>query len=420
MEYSRPTSGFERRVVITGIGIVSPVGITTAESWKNLTAGVSGIDVITQFDAAGYDCRIAGEVKNFNPDHVIPKKELKKMDRFIQLAMVAGDEALKDSGFVINDINRKNVGCFIGVGMGGLPAIEAQHGTLVERGPGRVSPFFIPMVIANMAAGYFSIQFKLQGPSYCNTSACASGAHALGEAASYIRRGLADVMIAGGSESTVTPTAIAGFGNMRALSCRNDQPKAASRPFDQNRDGFVLSEGSAILVLESLESATKRGAKIYAEVTGYGCSSDGYHMTSPAPEHEGAQRSMLAALKDARINIDQIQYVNAHGTSTPIGDELESTAIKIVFGDHSKKMMVSSTKSMTGHLLGAAGALESAICALAVKNGVVPPTINLENPSPGCDLDYVPLVARDAKLSHVVNNSFGFGGTNATLVFSKI
>lgn len=420
MDYTRPTSGFERRVVITGIGIVSPVGLTTSESWKNLTAGVSGIDLITHFDAAGYDCRIAGEVKNFNPDHVIPKKELKKMDRFIQLAMVAGDEAIKDSGFVINDINRKNVGCFIGVGMGGLPGIEAQHGTLVERGPSRVSPFFIPMVIANMAAGYFSIQFKLQGPSYCNTSACASGAHALGEAAAYIRRGLADVMIAGGSESTVTPTAIAGFGNMRALSCRNDQPKAASRPFDQNRDGFVLSEGSAIMVLESLESATKRGAKIYAEVTGYGCSSDGYHMTSPAPEHEGAQRSMHAALKDARLNTDQIQYVNAHGTSTPIGDELESTAIKIVFGDHSKKMMVSSTKSMTGHLLGAAGALESAICALAIKNGVVPPTINLENPSPGCDLDYVPLVARDAKLNHVVNNSFGFGGTNATLVLSKV
>lgn len=420
MEFTRPTSGFERRVVITGIGITSPVGLTMPESWKNLVAGVSGIDNITFFDTTAFDCKIAGEVKNFSPDAVIPKKEIKKMDRFIQLAMVAGAEALKDSGYEINDINRKQVGCFIGVGIGGLPMIASQHTTLMERGPGRISPFFIPMVIANMAAGYFSIQFGTQGPSYCTTSACSSGSHAIGEAASYIRRGLADVMIAGGAESSVTPMAIAGFENMKALSTRNDNPKQASRPFDQDRDGFVLSEGSAILILETLENATKRGAKIYAEITGYGASSDGYHMTSPAPEHEGAQRSMKAALLDARINTHQVQYVNAHGTSTPIGDELESIAVKHVFGDHAKKMMVSSTKSMTGHLLGAAGALETAICALALKNQIVPPTINLENPSPGCDLDYVPISARDAKLEHVLNNSFGFGGTNSTLLISKI
>lgn len=420
MELTRPTSGFERRVVITGIGIVSPVGLSTQETWENVSQGVSGISNITLFDTNNHACTIAGEVKNFNPESVVPKKEIKKMDRFAQLAMVAGDEALKDSGFLINDLNRTQVGCFIGAGMGGLPGIEAQHSILLDRGPNRVSPFFIPMVIANMASGYFTIQHGIQGPSYCNTSACASGAHAIGEAVSYIRKGLADVMIAGGAESTVSPLAIAGFSNMRALSCRNDQPTMASRPFDRDRDGFVLSEGAAVLVLESLEGALQRGARIYAEVSGFGCSSDGYHMTSPAPEHDGARRSMLAALKDARISPEQVEYINAHGTSTPIGDELESIAIKNVFKDHSKKVMVSSTKSMTGHLLGAAGALETAFCALSLHTKIVPPTINLENPSDGCDLDYVPLVAREVALNHVVNNSFGFGGTNATLVLSRI
>src|SRR5690606_13805538 len=341
-------------------------------------------------------------------------------DRFIQLTMVAGQDALKDSGFTINDQNKAKVGCFIGVGIGGLPAIETQHSILKDRGHSRVSPFFIPMVIANMAAGYLSMRVGAQGSCYCITSACSSGAHAIGEAVRYIRSGFADMMIAGGAESAVVPMAIAGFENMKALSTRNDEPKRASRPFDQDRDGFVLGEGAAILILESYESAAKRGAKIYAEISGYGLSSDAYHITSPAPEHIGAQDAMRAALLDARLNPEEIQYINAHGTSTPVGDGLETTAIKHVFKDHAKKLMVSSTKSMTGHLLGAAGAIESAFCALAVHDQVAPPTINLQNPSPDCDLDYVPKNARNTKITHVINNSFGFGGTNASIVFSKI
>ncbi len=420
VNYTRSTPSTERRVVVTGIGLVCPTGNTTRESWKNILEGVSGIDRITQFDASTYDCQIAGEVKNFQTDNYIEKKEVKKMDRFIQLTMVAGQDALKDSGFEINDLNRKKVGCFIGVGIGGLPAIEAQHSNLLEKGHGRVSPFYIPMVIANMAAGYLSMRVGAQGPSYCITSACSSGAHAIGEAVRYVRSGFADMMIAGGAESAVVPTAIAGFENMKALSTRNDEPTKASRPFDQDRDGFILSEGSAVLILESYEAAVKRGARIYAEISGYGLSSDAYHITSPAPEHRGAQDSMRAALTDARLNPEDIQYVNAHGTSTPVGDGLETLAIKHVFKDHAKKIMVSSTKSMTGHLLGAAGALESAFCALAVHDQVAPPTINLENPSPDCDLDYVPKTARNTKINHVINNSFGFGGTNASVVFSKV
>jgi 3-oxoacyl-[acyl-carrier-protein] synthase II len=419
-DFTRSTSSTERRVVVTGIGILCPTGITANESWKNILEGVSGIDKITHFDASTYDCQIAGEVKPFSTDNYIEKKELKKMDRFIQMTMVAGQDALKDSGFEINDQNRKKVGCFVGVGIGGLPGIENQHQILMEKGHSRVSPFFIPMVIANMAAGYLSMKVGAQGPSYCITSACSSGAHAIGEAVRYIRAGLADVMIAGGAESAVIPMSIAGFENMRALSTRNDEPKRASRPFDKDRDGFVLSEGSAVLVLESYEAAQKRGAKIYAEISGYGLSSDAYHITSPAPEHVGAQDAMRAALKDARLNTEDIQYINAHGTSTPVGDGLETVAIKHVFKDHAKKLMVSSTKSMTGHLLGAAGALESAFCALSLRDQVVPPTINLENPSPDCDLDYVPKSARNVKLNHVINNSFGFGGTNASVIFSKI
>ncbi len=419
-EFTRSTSSTERRVVITGIGILCPTGNSTHESWKNILEGVSGIDRITQFDASTYDCQIAGEVRPFETEGYIEKKELKKMDRFIHLSMVAGQDALKDSGFEINDSNRKKVGCFIGVGIGGLPGIEAQHNILRDKSHSRVSPFFIPMVIANLAAGYLSIKVGAQGPSYCVTSACSSGAHAIGEAVRYIRSGLTDMMIAGGAESAVCPMAIAGFENMKALSTRNEEPKRASRPFDQDRDGFVLGEGAAVLILESYESASKRGAKIYAEISGYGLSSDAYHITSPAPEHVGAQDSMRAALLDARINPEEVQYINAHGTSTPVGDGLETAAVKHVFKDHARKIMVSSTKSMTGHLLGAAGALETAFCALAVHDQVAPPTINLENPSPDCDLDYVPKIARNIKINHVINNSFGFGGTNASVVLSKI
>lgn len=418
--YTRSSPSTERRVVITGIGILCPTGITMKESWSNILEGVSGVGRITAFDASTYDCQIAGQVKPFSTENYIEKKELKKMDRFIQLAMVAGQDALKDSGFEINDLNRKKVGCFIGVGIGGLPAIEAQHSILRDRGHSRVSPFYIPMVVTNMAAGYLSMKVGAQGPSYCVTSACSSGSHAIGEAVRYIRRGTTDMMIAGGAESAVVPTAIAGFENMKALSTRNDEPEKASRPFDQDRDGFILSEGAAVLILESYEGAIKRGARIYAEITGYGLSSDAYHITTPAPEHRGAQDAMTAALSDARINIEDIQYINAHGTSTPVGDSLETTAIKHVFKDHAKKIMVSSTKSMTGHLLGAAGAIESAFCALALYDQVAPPTINLENPSPDCDLDYVPKTARKAKINHVINNSFGFGGTNASVVFSKV
>lgn len=419
-QFTRSTPSTERRVVVTGIGILCPTGNSTRESWKNILEGVSGIGRITQFDASTYDCQIAGEVKPFETEGYIEKKELKKMDRFIHMTMVAGQDALKDSGFEINDLNRSKVGCFVGVGIGGLPAIEAQHSTLLEKGHGRVSPFYIPMVIANMAAGYLSMKVGAQGPSYCITSACSSGAHAIGEAVRYIRSGLTDMMIAGGAESAVCSTAIAGFENMKALSTRNDDPTKASRPFDQDRDGFVLSEGAAVLILENYESAVKRGARIYAEISGYGLSSDAYHITSPAPEHRGAQASMRMALTDARIHPEDVQYINAHGTSTPVGDGLETLAIKHIFKDHAKKIMVSSTKSMTGHLLGAAGALESAFCALAVHDQVAPPTINLENPSPDCDLDYVPKTARNTKITHVINNSFGFGGTNASVVFSKI
>lgn len=419
-QFTRSTPSQEKRVVVTGIGILCPTGNTTREAWGNILEGVSGIDKITNFDASTFDCQIAGEVKGFETEGYIEKKELKKMDRFIQLTMVAGQDALKDSGFTINDQNKAKVGCFIGVGIGGLPAIETQHSILKDRGHSRVSPFFIPMVIANMAAGYLSMRVGAQGPSYCITSACSSGAHAIGEAVRYIRSGFADMMIAGGAESAVVPMAIAGFENMKALSTRNDEPQKASRPFDKDRDGFVLSEGAAVLILESYEAASKRGAKIYAEISGYGLSSDAYHITSPAPEHIGAQTSMRAALTDARLNVEDIQYINAHGTSTPVGDGLETVAIKRVFGDHANKLMVSSTKSMTGHLLGAAGALESAFCALAIHDQVAPPTINLENPSEDCDLDYVPKTARKTQINHVINNSFGFGGTNASVVFSKV
>jgi 3-oxoacyl-[acyl-carrier-protein] synthase II len=417
--YQRPTDP-ERRVVVTGMGMITPLGLSVEESWKSVLAGLSGIANITTFDTTAYDVKFAGEVDGFDPNAYIEKKEQKKMDRFIHFAIACSDMALKDSGLTISQELGDRAGALVGVGIGGLNAIETTHKILLERGPSRITPFFIPMVITNLAAGQITIRHGLRGPNYSVTSACASGAHSIGEAASYIRRGVCDVMLAGGAEATVCPMAIGGFSAMKALSTRNDQPKMASRPFDKDRDGFVLAEGAAILVLEDYEHAARRGARIYAEVSGYGTTSDAHHMTNPAPGGAGGAGAMRLALKDARISPQQVQYINAHGTSTPAGDGLETQAIKSVFGDHAKKLWVSSTKSMTGHTLGAAGAIESVFSVLALKENIAPPTINLDHPSEDCDLDYVAHRARDGKFEHVVNNSFGFGGTNASLVFSKV
>ncbi|MCS6837815.1 MAG: beta-ketoacyl-ACP synthase II [Bdellovibrionaceae bacterium] len=411
--------GYPRRVVITGVGAITSLGLTMKETWSNLIQGKSGITRISKFDPQPFDSQIAGEVRNFNPDPFVPKKDQKKMDTFIHYALAATQMALEESGLTITEELSNQTGCFIGVGMGGLPMIEEQFQKFWEKGPSRISPFFIPGVISNLAAGQVSIAFNIKGPNFAVTSACASGAHALGEAYRYIRSGYAEVMIAGGSEATVCPLAIGGFSAMKALSTRNHEPQKASRPFDQDRDGFVLAEGCAIFVLESEEHAKKRGAQILCEFRGYGASSDAYHITSPAPEGEGGYRAMKAALSDARLNPEHIQYINAHGTSTPTGDVLETIAIKKLFGDHCKHLWISSTKSMTGHALGAAGAIESAICVYALKEQIAPPTINLEHPSPECDLDYVPHEARKGNIRHVLNNSFGFGGTNACLVFSQ-
>lgn len=419
IERSRKPSP-SRRVVVTGVSAISPVGLNVEETWRNLLEGRSGIAPITRFDTSAYDVKFAGEVKGFNADSYIPKKEQKKMDLFIQYAMGCAAQAFESAKLQVTPEMGERAGCIVGVGMGGLPVIEEQYAKVLEKGPGRISPFFIPMVITNLAAGQISIQYGLKGPNYCLTSACASGAHAIGEAVNYIRRGLMDVMVAGGSESTVCPMAIGGFASMRALSTRNDAPQKASRPWDKDRDGFVLGEGAAILILESLEHAQQRGAPILCEVTGYGLSSDAYHMTNPAPGGAGAAQAMKMALTDADLKPSDIQYVNAHGTSTPVGDEQETQALKTVFGDHAKNLWVSSTKSMTGHLLGAAGALESAICVMAIRDQKAPPTINLENPSDDCDLNYLRDGAKSGKLEHVLNNSFGFGGTNACLIFSKV
>lgn len=410
----------QRRVVVTGLGAVTPVGLTVEDSWNALLKGQSGIGPITQFDASNYETKFAGEVKGFDPDQWVNKKDQKKMDRFIHFALACAKMALTDAKLEWSPEQAQRVGTIVGVGMGGLPYIERQHETLMNRGPSRVSPFFIPAVITNLAAGHISMVFNAQGPNYCVTSACASGGHAIGEAARYIRDGICDVMISGGSEATVCPLAIGGFGSMRALSTRNDDPQAASRPWDRDRDGFVLAEGAGILILEDYEFAKKRGARIYAEVTGYGTSSDAFHMTSPPPDGRGAALAMARAMKDAGVNLEQIGYINAHGTSTPVGDEIESEAIKRVFGDSAKKLLVSSTKSMTGHTLGAAGAIESIFAILAMYHGVVPPTINLNNPSPDCDLDFVPLQPKERRLNHVMNNSFGFGGTNVSAIYSRI
>jgi len=418
--FVRPPRAPQRRVVVTGIGMMTPLGLTLEESWKSAIEGKSGIDNITSFDASKFDVRFAGEIKGFNPDLYVEKKEQKKMERFIQLAMACSDMALKDSGVTITEQLAPRAGAIIGVGIGGLGAIDQTSQTLATRGPSRISPFFIPQVISNLASGQVSIKYGLKGPNYAVTSACASGANAIGDSAEYIRRGAADIMLAGGSEAVVTPLAIGGFAAMKALSTRNDQPKMASRPFDRDRDGFVLSEAAAVLVLEDYEHAARRGAKIYGEVSGYGTSSDAHHMTNPAPGGAGGAQAMASALKDAGLNPSDIQYINAHGTSTPVGDGLETAGIKTVFGDHARKLWVSSTKSMMGHSLGAAGAVESVFSLMTLKENIAPPTINLDHPSEDCDLDYVPHRARDGKFTHVLNNSFGFGGTNACLAFSKI
>ncbi|HTD66592.1 MAG TPA: beta-ketoacyl-ACP synthase II [Candidatus Limnocylindria bacterium] len=409
----------ERRVVITGLGVVSPLG-RMDDLWKNILAGQCGIDRITLFDAAKFDTQIAAEVKNFDPVPAFPSpKDVRRTDRYAQFGVAAGFDALKDSGLDLGKENRDEIGVFLGSGIGGLYTVEEQHTVLMERGPGRLSPFMIPMLILNMASGLFSMYHKLRGPNLATCSACATANHAIGEAWRTIKMGDAQVMFAGGTEATVVPIGIGGFCAMRAMSTRNDDPKRSSRPFDRDRDGFVMGEGAGVLVLEELEHAKARGARIYCELAGYGNTADANHMTAPAPEGEGAARCMKMALKNAQLNSSDIQYVNAHGTSTPQGDVCETQAIKTVFGDHARKLAVSSTKGATGHMLGAAGSVEMAICVKALQNQVVPPTINLENPDPLCDLDYVPHTPRDWKVDAVINNSFGFGGHNACIIAKK-
>ncbi len=409
-----------RRVVVTGVGAVSPLGCGNAKNWDGLMAGKSGIGLITRFDTSDMPVKIAGEVTDFNAEEFIDKKEIKKMDLFIQYALAAAHYAMEDSGLVINDENAERVGVLVGAGLGGLPTIEKYHTILAESGPKKISPFFIPMLIINLAPGHISIKYGAKGPNLSSVSACATSTHSIGDAYHVIKRGDADAMIAGGTESVITPLGIGGFAAMKALSDRNDDPATASRPFDKGRDGFIMGEGAGIVILEEYESAKARGAKIYAEVVGYGLTGDAYHLTSPAPGGEGGARSMKMALKNAGIAPEQVDYINAHGTSTPIGDVYETMAIKSIFGDHAHKLMVSSTKSMTGHLLGAAGGIETVYTLMAMDKSVVPPTINYSEPDPECDLDYVPNCARDAKLEYAMSNNFGFGGTNATLLFKKL
>jgi len=406
-----------RRVVITGIGLVSSVGIGTETCWRNLVEGRSGVARITRFDPTAFDAQIAGEVKGFDPLQFVEKKEVKKIDVFIQYAMAASQFAVDDSGLRIGPGNASRVGVFIASGIGGFATIEREHSKLLEGGPGRISPFFIPASIINLAAGHVSIRFGARGPNLATCTACSASAHALGEACEIIRRGDADAMIAGGSEAAITPMGVGGFAAMRALSTRNDAPERASRPFDAERDGFVIGEGSGVLVLEELGSALARGARIYAEIVGYGASADAFHITAPCEDGDGAVRAMQAAL--GGIDPSVVDYINAHGTSTPHNDRIETLAIKRCFGDHARRVAISSTKSMTGHALGAAGALEGGITALAIHRQVVPPTINLEHPDPDCDLDYVPNTARPAAITYAMSNSFGFGGTNAVLLLKR-
>jgi len=411
---------FMRRVVVTGVGVISPLGTGNDKNWAALTSGQSGIAQITRFDASEFPVRIAGEVKDFNAEEYIDKKEVKKMDLFIQYSVAAAQFAMEDSGLVIDESNAERVGVLVGAGLGGLPTIERYHEALLEGGYKKISPFFIPMLIINLAPGHISMKYGAKGPNLSSVSACATGTHSIGDAYHMIKRGDADAMIAGGTESTVTPLAIGGFAVMKALSTRNEEPTAASRPFDKNRDGFVLGEGAGIVVLEEYESAKKRGAKIYAEVVGYGLTGDAYHLTAPAPGGEGAARCMKMALSGAGIAPDQVTYINAHGTSTPMNDLYETMAIKSTFGSHAKKLMISSTKSMTGHLLGAAGGIEAVFALMTIDKGVIPPTINYNDPDPECDLDYVPNTAREARVEYAMSNNFGFGGTNASILFRKL
>ena len=411
-----------RRVAVTGVGLVTPLGVGTEESWKGLIAGMSGIGPITRFDASNFSTQFAGEVRNFDPTRWISARDAKASmaDPFVQYAVAAGSMAMDQAGLVIEGTLAERTGCFIGSGMGGLTTIEATHLALQSKPPRHAfSPFFVTQLIINLAAGQLSIRFNAKGPCYSQVSACSSGAHAIGDAFRLVRSGEMDVMLCGGSEAVVTPLGVGGFAAMRALSTRNDAPQLASRPFDLDRDGFVLSEGAGVLVLEEMEHAKRRGAHILAEMEGYAATADAHHITAPSTEGEGAQRCMRAALTDAGLDGSQIDYINAHGTSTKMNDATETLAVKRVFGDHARKLMISSTKSMTGHLLGAAGGAEAAFCVLALDRDQVPPTINYTTPDPDCDLDYVPNVARTAKLRHALTNSFGFGGTNACLIFGK-
>ncbi|HEY3929534.1 MAG TPA: beta-ketoacyl-ACP synthase II [Candidatus Koribacter sp.] len=410
-----------RRVVVTGLGLICGVGNTTDEVWRNLLAGKSGVARITDFndDIEKYACKIAAQVKNFDPLKFVDKKEAKKMARFIHLAMAAAHEAMHGSGLQVTDDISERVGVHIGSGIGGFDIIEREHKACLEGGPRRISPFFIPAAIVNLAAGHVSIEYNAKGPNEATCTACTSSAHAIGDAFKIIQRDDADVMISGGSEAAVTSMGVGGFAAMRALSTRNDEPEKASRPWDKDRDGFIIGEGAGIMVLEELEFARRRGANILAEVVGYGMSGDANHITQPAPEGDGGFRVMRNAMRDAKITPDHVGYVNAHGTSTPIGDTLETVAIKRAFGDHARKVAVSSTKSMTGHLLGGAGGLEAGITALALRDQIVPPTINLDHPDAECDLDYVPHTARKVSMEYAISNSFGFGGTNGCLVFKR-
>jgi 3-oxoacyl-[acyl-carrier-protein] synthase II len=408
-----------RRVVVTGIGLVTPVAVGTEESWQGLRSGRSGIKNITAFDATAFACRIAGEIRDFSPEQFIERKELKKMGRFIQFAIAASDFAVASARLKTAEGDPERVGVYIGSGIGGFEIIEREHKNLLEKGPGRISPFFIPATIVNLASGHVSIRFGAKGPNSATATACTTGAHAIGDSYRIIQRGEADVMICGGAEAPVCPMSIGGFAAMRALSTRNDEPERASRPWDKNRDGFVVGEGAGILVLEELECAKQRGAGILAELVGYGMSGDAHHITSPSEDGDGAFRVMRNALRDAALEPSQIDYINAHGTSTDVGDRIETAAVKKCFGDHAYKVAVSSTKSMTGHLLGGAGGIEAGITVLSIRDQIAPPTINHEVPDPECDLDYVPNQARSMKIEYALSNSFGFGGTNGCLIFKR-
>jgi 3-oxoacyl-[acyl-carrier-protein] synthase II len=409
-----------RRVVVTGVGLVSPLGIGTEATWNGLVAGRSGVSAITRFDTTDYPVHIGGEVEGFNPEDWIEAKEVKKFDLFVHYALAASQMALENSGFEITDDNATRVGVVIGSGIGGFPLIERQRDVVRDRGPRKVSPFFIPGAIINMCSGLVSIRTGAKGPNTATCTACSTSAHAIGDALLYIRHGYADAIIAGGSEAVITPLALAGFSSMRALSTRNDEPEKASRPWDRDRDGFVIGEGAGIVILEEYEHARRRGAPILAEVLGFGMTADAFHISAPAEDGDGAKRVIRCALDDAGLNPEDVDYINAHGTSTPAGDIVETRALKGVFGDHAKKIMVSSTKSMSGHLLGAAGGFEFGVIVLSMVHGIVPPTINLDNPDPENDLDYVPHTARDAKIDVALTNSFGFGGTNACLAIGRV